>query len=74
MDRTNLTNPETVLENLRNNIVDKKRTEVWVRHEMRIEAEILMEELIKEGIITSYEYKENCSCRGSANYLIEYPI
>lgn len=69
-----LADTDTVLENLRKNIVLLKRPEVWVRHDLRVVAEQLMEQLIDEGLIKAYRYRKNYSCNGSANYKIEYSI
>lgn len=68
-----LADTDTVLENLRKNIL-LKRPEVWVRHDLRVVAEQLMEQLIDEGLIKAYRYRKNYSCNGSANYKIEYSI
>lgn len=72
MDRTNLADPKTVLENLRNNIVYKNRTEVYVRNERKMQekAENLMNELIKAGIIKKYWIAWECG--GTLCYRIEY--
>ena len=71
---SNTKSPAVVLENLRDYfILEKKAPEVWVRHDLRTRAELVLENLKRRGEILSYEYREDHSTRGSANYLVQYP-
>ena len=63
-----------VLEDIENiQIRSKKAPEIWVRHDLRDRVEQVLERLKQEGVIISYNYRENYSCGGSANYSIQYP-
>ena len=61
-----------VIENIQY-FVDLKREEIWVCRDQLETAEVEFQRLKVEGAITSATFRPDCSCNGSANFLVEYP-
>lgn len=62
-----------VIENIRH-FVELKREEIWVRRDQLEVAENEFERLQLNGTIISATFRPECSCKGSANFLVEYPV
>ena len=50
-----------------------RRTEIWVRRDQLETAESEFQRLKANGKITDATFRPECSCNGSANFLVEYP-
>lgn len=53
--------------------VSLKRKEIWVRRDQLETAKVEFQRLKVDGTITSATFRPDCSCNGSANFLVEYP-
>ena len=53
--------------------VEIESSEIWVRRDQLEVAEREFQRLKAEGRITSAEFREKWSCKGSANFLMQYP-